>query len=374
MFWFVGSSRLTPQIAVDCTVLPYEEKGGTLNTEQLLYLHDGSVQFFHEISSTDGSFNANVVNTIFTTRISPDGLWVTSLELDEERQIQVVTRDVRRGAEIFSTHPEDQRITDFAWLSNTEYLTIVGYPRFQFYAYSIINPFTGDIRFVHPVDPYLTQQFGTNSDPLFPGEMPGLAHNISPDGHYLITAGTNNRIFEFASREFLVLENLRDGIWSYTSDRMISIDIVGNGMLGFEETGELSVYIYDVSEDAVENVASVLRSPGEFIYITPYSWSPNEESVALTHNFYSEPYSYSADILNLTTNEVLDLCIVGTGEWQHNFDFFWSRDSRYLALYGQLVGEERETGSVYIYDTQTGDIYEVYRGSADIVGWMSNPD
>jgi hypothetical protein len=56
-------------------------------------------------------------------------------------------------------------------------------------------------------------------------------------------------------------------------------------------------------------------------------------------------------------------------------DFAWSRDSRYLALYGALEGEtDRETGSVYIYDTLENQIYEVYEGFSDIVGWMASPE
>jgi hypothetical protein len=55
--------------------------------------------------------------------------------------------------------------------------------------------------------------------------------------------------------------------------------------------------------------------------------------------------------------------------------FHWSRDGRYLALYGTLAGEaDRETGSVYIYDMLENQIYEVYEGFANIVGWAVSPE
>jgi hypothetical protein len=40
-----------------------------------------------------------------------------------------------------------------------------------------------------------------------------------------------------------------------------------------------------------------------------------------------------------------------------------------------LEGEtDQETGNVYIYDTLENQIYEVYEGFADIVGWMASPE
>jgi hypothetical protein len=44
-------------------------------------------------------------------------------------------------------------------------------------------------------------------------------------------------------------------------------------------------------------------------------------------------------------------------------------------MQGVLEGEDMEESfGVYIYDTQTDDIYLVHHGRADIIGWMASPD
>jgi len=373
-FLFVHESFGQIEKESDCVALPQDGMEIAPEAGQLLYLHDGNVQFFEGFFSTNQTFNAQNISTIYTTRISPDGRWITSLELNRDRKIEVVTRDTT-GNTIFSTQVDNERISDFTWLGNQEFLTIAAYPRFTFYVYSIINPFTGEVRFVYPIAKNLDiPDFGSDSTPLFPEEMVRGGYSFSPDGRYLIgrSAGT---LFDIQQGEPLELQNFRGvSVWSGTSDHVLSIETPQLPSPELENGGDIPVYFYDISEDQVERIGQLPYQPNELTYLLPNSWSPDEKLAALSRSLYDTPYSFRVEILDLSSNATMTTCFIGAEDNDPGFDFAWSRDSRYLALYGKLQGdEERETGSIYIYDIVENQIYEVYRGQADIVGWAENP-
>jgi hypothetical protein len=147
-----------------------------------------------------------------------------------------------------------------------------------------------------------------------------------------------------------------------------------------------NVNIYDFDRDSLSQ--TITFKPETFIGSgLPNSWSPNEILWAFVLSYSDEDLTSfrRIELLQLETGEIQRTCfglyytIKGAGDskyvnYDYPTDFAWSRDSRYMALTGVLEGEDmNETYGVYIYDTQTSEIYEVYRGRADIVGWMANP-
>lgn len=380
--WVGGTQSMqsTHPDDLDCTAQPIEEIQLSSNAGRLLYHHGGTVnQVFYDMSSTDDLFKADVEDNIYQTRISPDGLWIASLQVKDEK-ILLVTRS-SKGEIIFSMYPENQYMRDVMWLNNEEFLTLVGNPDRKTYAEAIINPFSGEVKYVYPT---LPRDNDLRSKPLFDGPIAEGGYWFSPDGRYL-SGDHLPGIYDFAKQEFLDRNGFRGAefLSDYPTDRLIKVD-----RPYWRQAGIVTISIYDISESRLWPVASFGRKREEFIEPDRGSWSPDDELLALVRSFYGLEILSEIELLHLPTQHLIETCLINYQVMKElsNTDekyldnilspqFAWSRDGRYLALYGLLKTEfgQRETGSVYLYDTVDGQVYEVYRGWAGIVGWAAAP-
>jgi hypothetical protein len=366
-FMLSVSSTNAQETVPNCRVSPMREMELPRSAGQLIYLHDGGGFAFENLDSTNPVFQANVSQYAYKTRISPNGMWIASLELNVENDAFAITRNVM-GEITYSTELDSNRIFNFVWLGDDQYLTIAGYPQFRFYAHSIIIHLTGEIQFVYPE--FLAESQGADATiPLFEDTIPGGGQNFSRDGRYIL-AGRD--IYDMQMGKFLEPIETGGGYWASASDQLIFLDPSTDQIAG----EPIFVEAYDITTDTVRRLGMILVTEGEVVALfNNGGWSPDERFVALNYWFPDMMYSHTAKILDLENGELIDACIRGLEEPLHHFDFAWSRDSRYLALYGALAGEtDRETGSVYIYDTLENHIYEVYEGFADIVGWAVHPE
>jgi WD40 repeat protein len=367
----ISGGLISETSASTCHAMAIGETTLPAQSGHLIYLQGEFLQLHNIIASTSPDFQDVTLISVRASQLSPNGEWLASLEYDGTTSISdvIVTRDIY-GEVIFATRPEQQGLNDITWLGNEEILTIVvQYPGDR-WAYSIIDPFTRQVRFVYPRTFLWTLQPDYDLTPLFPDTLPGGVQSFSPDGQYLYATGTS-MLYDLQTAEKLDLENVQGDVWAYSSDQLIFLDPDSQFVAG----ESIAVLVYDISTDNVRQIATVSIAEADRIGIYPNSWSPDEQFLALTYWFRDTPFSHRTEILDLDTGNVINACFRGTGEWHHHFDFAWSRDSRYLALYGALEGEtDQETGNVYIYDTLENQIYEVYEGFADIVGWAVNPE
>jgi hypothetical protein len=346
---------------------------------QLLYV-DGILERQTVLRSTSETFASIEVSNSWIS-LSPDGYWAAWHDWDQNSDLVVhaVTGEQQYRVSVV---PPGWRTTlgTPMWLNNEEILSDTPTP-FAF-PHSITNPFTGEVRFVMPfadagsydAEGNFVQEFET--DPLLPF-WEGDPFRISPDGRYAlyyhtwtdhrviydIVEKTEIRRFELILRprgisaQLHWLPNSRQILYSGSPDNFESY----------------ALYIYDFEEDTHTQIADVF--PEHISIGWEANWSPNEEYFAYGIDVPTEsPRIFQLQILNLDTSEITSLCF--TGDRGHEFDFAWSRDSRYLAFRGTPIGEDlTEVRGIHVYDTEEEIIYQVYEGGiTSIVGWAVDPD
>jgi hypothetical protein len=364
--------------------------------EQLLYSYKDE-NYYTLVRSTNRSFQAQSSSGVRATAVSPDGTQFALLEVSgvfETRKVELrvisLTTEVETQIPLYAwstggdaNHPSGGvEPYGFQWLSNEEiifyYATLVNQP--LFYYFSIVNVASTEIRYVHPFNPIEVEPEVLPSTPLYPDSMvKGYAPApLSPNGQFVFYISTPTstsqeatfrpHIFDIEQRMNLDLKNLPsiaepDVIWSSDSDHIYWVS---------NETDRSIIYRYSLQTDASEAIYisrisdETQNTTWQGIY-TLASPSPDDR---LSFEEVTSNNRSNVLIVDVATGQVTNTCV-----HRSTNQASWSRDGRYLAAYGVLEGEtDRETGSVYIYDTLENQIYEVYRGQADIIGWMANPE
>ncbi len=343
------------------------------------------------VVSTNGRFQHNLASKYEGFRdISPNGEYVAVRASDDTSNWVEVYGQT--GALIYSGAPARGNILSLQWLGNEKLIeliltsvhrdlacnTCIGKGTV---AYFVIDPFARTYTYVVPKD----------EAPFYQGDFSVLDsnYNFTYDGRYLFNSvvlfdfETNQPLFVkggyFSSdTQQLGFQNFQFGIPAASSYHLLIL----NGEK-FTNTGEYSVSIYDFDSDTVTQLKA-LSPKAEMSHV---SWSPDEKKIAYQLFYSSEDLTSSrqVELAQLETSDIHSTCfslpyeIKGSAPYQNAQqsvppDFAWSRDSRYLALQGIIEGQSTEDSlGIYIYDTQTGDIYEVYHGRSDIIGWMANP-
>lgn len=315
------------------------------------------------------------------TQISPNGEFLAATN-SADGQTTLTEVFNYTGELIYSGAPSDASIVDVRWLKNEKImsffvkrvardpLSVVGGSEFNF-GYFLIDPFSQQYTFIlpPPEPPFYTEP---PSKPFIEG-----LYEFTYDGRYLYN---DKPIFDFEVNQPLTLQNFRWGIPAIKSHRLISVDYAT-----YRSEGKYPVYTYDFDNDTLVQVTT-FKSQAEIYGNYENSWSPDETLWGYALAYPNEDITSfrRVELLQLETGEIRQTClglfykIEGSGNLQYTNggyspQFAWSRDGHYLALTGVLEGEDmNETFGIYLFDTQTSDIYEVYRGRANIVGWMAN--
>jgi hypothetical protein len=132
--------------------------------------------------------------------------------------------------------------------------------------------------------------------------------------------------------------------------------------------------IYSVSNNVIHDQITIEGIDDRFMAGGAISWSPNNNHIAYPESGFGAGH---LNFIDLELNQIATTCFIEFfDEYNYgNFQFSWSPDGRYLAFYGLVETEtDAETGTIYIYDTQTDIAYEVYTGDARIIGWAKVGD
>jgi hypothetical protein len=376
-FTLTVSSTNAQETVPNCRVSPMREMDLPRSAGQLIYIKQTisiDYEVFTALLSTNEAFQSISEGFVPEAHLSPNGMWLTAIVVNDNNERTMITYD-HFGVPIFFYQPGEDysNVRTLQWLGNSEYLTIKLGPNNEMRAHSIVNPSTEAVQLVFPEIPaWLNPTVET--DPLFPEEQSifGYRFTISPSGRYaLIDQRVDSIIYDLDTKAVLSVQNLEDIVWSPwspSSDKALSIDITDT-----DNSTIVQLYVYGIenheSDILIELDLPISESVG---FIGTSGWSFDERYMALI-KWSDDPQQRIVNILEISTGTLSPTClryISGLAP-----DFAWSRDSRYLALYGALAGEtDRETGSVYIYDTLENHIYEVYEGFADIVGWAVHPE
>lgn len=332
--------------------------------------------------------------TTFDEQISPNGQYFSFTRREEgisttlvyNSDFQIIFEGASRTLE-GNSH----------WLGNEIVIALVARRR----AYDVtveiyyIDPFAREYRHFIPNDqhPFLVNR-GRDTSIFY--------STISYDGRYYCSFFGCGYGYDFQTNSIFNV-NAPGGlqILSSSSDRLITSAYDTskyNGGQRAEATADTDIWVYNFATDTQTQVGSLaIESPLD-IYANQNGWSPDERMWALALDYGDEIMFQRLLLLDLESGQHTPLCLgryysieyAPAFDAQGNVipnldvpfvygvsspDFTWSRDSRYLALQGVLEGEDiDESLGVYIYDTQTGDIYQAYQGRADIIGWMASPD
>ncbi len=337
---------------------------------QLLYRGTNPPQF---LSSRLDIFSPIEIEGLhLESRISPNERWIAWLTADrytDEGTIKV--REIYDDLAYSTTVNKD--IQHMFWLNDNELLTVLvpsGVWPPLFYAETVLNPFTGEQRTVLP---RLTAGKDVTTDPFFPIDDNSDYFEISPSGRYALKyhLGDSYSFYDTSTGERVRhIEGILAGnlVWSSSSDQLI---FYGRDLANSDN--EKGIYSYDVERDVVSFVSDL--SPEESFVLEERSWSPNQKYVALGKN--TKPLGKQIlAILDTSNGEVIETCLTNfhTDKSFETFDFAWSKDSRYLALYG-LASSADDSGAIYIYDVAEGHIlrltedHEVPQRRA-IIGWV----
>jgi hypothetical protein len=376
-FMLIVSSTNAQRENQNCRASAIQEVDLPRSSGQLLYIRQtisSDYEVFTALLSTNEAFQSISQDFVSEAHLSPNGLWLTAIIVDDNNERTMITYDHFGVPIFFYQSGEDySNIRTLQWLGNSEYLTIKLGPNNEMRAHSIVNPFTEAIQFVFPEIPaWLNPTVET--DPLFPEEQSifGYRFTISPSGRYaLIDQRVDSIIYDLDTKAVLSVQNLEGIIWSPwspSSDKALSVDIMDT-----DNSTIVQLYLYNIENDETDSLLELDLPISESVgFIGTSGWSFNERYLALV-KWSGDPQQSIVNVLEISNGTLSPTClryISGSVP-----DFAWSRDSRYLALYGALEGEtDRETGSVYIYDTLENQIYEVYEGFSDIVGWMASPE
>ncbi|MEQ8677114.1 MAG: hypothetical protein RLP44_29720 [Aggregatilineales bacterium] len=359
------------------------------STSQLVFMHTSSndqPEYVVEFSPANERFYIDN-GYVEDIAISPNGLSIA--------RIQILQDALEVRAEIIIGLPEhDNQISYEIYASNNIYpltlqwlddaMLLLSYVSAtqppEYYYFSIFDITTGEISYVHP---FATRELDSSlfpSQPLYPeGMITGHPPpRLSPNGRYIYytvfpisTPNTNEYsryIFDVEQGIQLPTENIPeisdvDVVWSSDSEYVY-------GVVSIESSQ--SIVQYNVGEDRVEQIfntdllnLSISSSQTSGIFLPTYTTPENYLAFQIMGNSQNE----GVKLLDLTTNSVQNTCIK-----VENRAAFWSQNGRYLAIYGMLNNSiEDYSNGIYVFDTQTEDIFQIYEGEAVIVGWAQNP-
>ena len=363
---FVISGEVETQSNAECEIVSFNPLELSASAGELVYVtfvDNTPVLASSDVRSTLSGFLPELPG-VSGWQVSPDGLLMAGVHSTEEAR-NIVVFD-RTGEQIYSGASAPNS-TYLDWVGNDQIITfnwtrISRDPRLKTYynvSYFLIDPF----RRIYDI-------FTPSRDSFFySGDRPIEGFTSTYDGRYLLRlANGQGNIFDLVKEKINDSENYRWGIPSTTTHKIL---IFENNQYFLDPDGdqEHSVYIYDINSDTLTITARLNTETR--LRVLMNSWSPDETAWAY------EPYDPSVEagafqqlsLLDLDTNETAPTCVGNV------INLSWSRDSRYLAVQGVLEGHDMdESLGVYIYDTQTEDIYEVYRGRADVIGWMATPE
>ena len=340
---------------------------------QLLYRGTNPTQF---LSSRLDIFSPIEIEGIhIEARISPNERWIAWLTADRHTDEGTIKVHEIYDDLAYST-AVNKDIEHMYWLNDNELLTVLvpsgAWPPL-FYAEAVLNPFTGEQRTVLP---RIIAGKNVITDPFFPiGDNSPDYFEISPSGRYALKYhfGGSYSFYDTSTGERVRhIEGILAGnlVWSSSSDQLV---FYGHDLAISDS--EKGIYSYDVERDMVSFVSDLRVGPEESFVLEEGSWSPNQKYVALGKNTNALGKQVLA-ILDTSTGEVIETCLTNfhTDESFEAFDFAWSKDSRYLALYG-LASSADDNGAIYIYDVAEGHILrlaedqEVAQRGA-IIGWV----
>lgn len=353
-----------------CQIKPLESFTVSEYTGNILYTVEG------EVKSLDGNL-LYIQSMLFNGKVSPNGLHLANRGV--ENNVNVVRILQSSGEVLYVGAPSEANIRSLHWLNDERIIAFTlfregrggGNTEFGF-GYFIVEPFNQEYTYYEP-----------SRDSAFYTQIPDKAfvegtYRLTYDGHYLFNS--NRAIYNFEKEEALNLNNYRWGIPSIASHRLISVDHDV-----YRVDGYYPVYIYDFDSDKISQLLNFMPDT-EIVDSYENSWSPDE-----TYWFYTLEYSNSnvdsfrrIEYLDLKNGDIQQTCLglltymSGEGELRYVSglsapDFAWSRNGRYLALMGAVEGKDiNESFGLYLYDTETNNIYLVHQGDADIIGWMAD--
>lgn len=379
---YIDSSILAQEIK--CNVNSIEQLELSSESGDLIFsVQDNSENQSLSILSLLDSFIPQTYS-IINGSISPDGLQMVSRFTPDlsvnNSEIIVFARNgqvVYRGAPVIdavSTHwLQNDKLLRLNWTRTARDSSLNSY--FDF-SYLIVN-FSNQIY----------QVFRPSYDSVFyVGDNPITDYHMTFDGRYMFT--DHRPIFDFAEQKPLELNNFQSGIPSSTSHRLLIVDYTSQNHLEPLEELAHPISMYDFESDETTQIATINLSQPVNFQVLDNGWSPNESKWAYVLDWFDEIRFRRIEIFHLESEKktltclgqfyTTDISAFSQEEYATGIshtDFAWSRDGRYLALMGVIKGEEMEESfGLYLYDTETADIYWVHQGDADIIGWMANSE
>lgn len=364
----------------NCQAKPFSTLQLTAEAGELVYV-DGED---HVISTADNFLSEQP--SIARWKISPNGLYLAG-KYNEANVERVIVLN-HAGVLIYSGAPAQTNIFGVHWLGNERLLSFALFPIARTsslrtvvgFGYFLIDPFERTYIYTQPPRRSPFARNNGDGDWFFVG-----GYDLTYDGRYLFTHRW--AVYDFEQQQPLELQNYEWGIPSPSSHKLLVIKYSSANYLEPVAERTHPVQVYDFDSDTLSQISTITTDQLVDVYNFDNSWSPNEALWAYSPSYGETVAFRPIEILQLDSGISLSTCMgrffktdiapfSGT-QFATGFlhaEFAWSRDSRYLALRGVLEGQDMEESlGVYIYDTQTSEIYEVYRGNADIVGWLANP-
>ncbi|MDX2163623.1 MAG: hypothetical protein SF162_20070 [bacterium] len=353
---------------VNCNVLPIQSLDLPHTSGDLVYSVGDTA------TSLLGRFNQQP-RLVFDDLVSPNGLYIADYyALDTSSEGSTIAVYDSSGEQIYNGAPSLARVRNTHWLGNDRLLSLVATVtsrrntfngiRYTYeFGYFTINPFTREYTFTVPPRP-------SPFDPELPFYRAGdpfvlTGYSLTFDGRYLFN---DMPLYDFIEEELLVRPNFERGYPSSTSHRLIRVD-----SRSMDSAEQIDVHVYDFDTD--ESIRLITFYPDTRISFE--AWSPDEAQLVYSLNYPDEDITSfrNIELVSLQTGDVQSTCLGNYNVNTHSSAVFWSRDSQFLAVQAGLEGQDsNESFGLYLYDTQTGDIYQVYQGRADIIGWMASPD
>ncbi|MBE2270084.1 MAG: hypothetical protein IAE80_17740 [Anaerolinea sp.] len=254
------------------------------------------------------------------------------------------------------------------WLGNEQLMTIMvqrTVDDYDIFSYFLIDPFTQTYEHVLPD---AASAFYYADGESF---VERSAYAFTFDGRFFFTLG-GQLFYDFEQQQPLYPEHFLYGIRSTTSQRLLSPEYTSFDLETLVDDVQ-SIFIYDFEADTLTPLTE-LRNVDRAIAVIDNSWSPDEAWWAYALVDGDAALFQPVFLRQLEAGNSIATCLGLPSTEFSTLDFAWSRDSRYLAVQGVLEGEAASDSlGVYVYDTQTGDIYGVADGSPDIIGWLAAP-
>lgn len=365
------SLLLSNHAQTECHVKTYVDGIQSQMNEHLVYVIDGTIQTSEMILLSN-------LDNVYSPSISQDGstiAWVDN-EISQSETvgnlyIYDITANELTTLDIFDSVWVEPDIIQ--WISIEEIIVIYKTSKIkipEWYPGFIINVDTNEIAYIYPtryVD-NLFEEIGVSSTPLIEvwEYQAVFPPQFTSDGRYLIVndQGISNHYLVIDTESRDIVQEVENSIWSYDGEFV--------ARFGNDSDSNLMT-IYNVSDNIIRDQIRITDIKDYFLIWRGISWSPNGNYIAYPELENTPRY---LNFINLREKKITTTCFTEFLEYSHgDFQFLWSSDGRYLAFYGvPETLENPETGTIYIYDTETDIAYEVFTGDAEIIGWARLPE